>query len=811
MLNDFRQAVRLLRGSPGFTAAVILILMLGLGANAAVFAILDATLFTPVPYRDADRLVEIETIRLDSPTWSYPGRAGVSGWERVSDVRSLSEVFEGIEPYYRGIGAASVGVIGQEPPEPLCAGKLTHRMFSLLGIQAALGRGFTSDDIRAGDTIVIGHDLWHRKFGANPDAIGKNIRIDDRAYTVIGVAPSSLRYAVGFPACTGTDRSLAEQDVWLPLDETSGLPGSAYPRSDTVIARLRSGITLSQAQQRLDWAIRRLQVQKPQTWPPSWKLKLHPLGWFFRVPVPRNALLALSGGVLLVLLVAYANVVSLLLSRTLLREHEVAVRAALGATRWQLARQFAIEGFVLAGASGVAAIVLARWVVDALPLLVPFASRWLFAIRSPRVDIRVLGFVVAATAVTAAVCGVGPTLRSSKILARGLRLGQQLVGRPRERRTITRAFESVQVAMTVVLLAGFGVLLASFVRMVRTDEGFDSRNLAFALITAPEDPVPQNAFLDDVVRRVKTLPGVQAATLGPPPARSFFAGYVAAERPTGKGATVHLSEVPPDYFAVAGIPLLEGRGLGLDDTGDAVTAVVSRDMARHFWRGQSAIGQRFRYATKWVTVVGVAGNVKSTTFDRDDASLQAWLGVARGGLKPADLLIRTQGDSKSVLPAVRALVNEIDSRQKVINSGAVADLYKDTLLPYRLYAGLAGALAAIGLLTAMAGLYALLSFSIGQRTREMGLRMALGASRSQIGVLVMAEAMEPVGLGLVVGLIGWVTLAPLVRDFVYQGTPYDVRALMAVVVAMLIAALWAAVGPLRRAAGVDPAAALRSE
>jgi predicted permease len=508
-------------------------------------------------------------------------------------------------------------------------------------------------------------------------------------------------------------------------------------------------------------------------------------------------------------------VASLFLYRTLTREQEVGIRASLGATRGRLVRQFLIEGLVLASMSGLAATLVAEWIVGALPILAPFSVRWLFAAHTPQLDFRVLAFAVLVTLSAGAVCAAAPALRTARVLARSLRGGQFVVGATRDRRTVTRALQAVQVALTLVLVAGLAVLLASFIRIVRADMGFKVDHLAFAHITTTtgRSARPQNAVLEDILRRVKTLPGVQAATLGSNPASGYFSSRVSAEASPKDDTLVALTSVPPDYFTIAGIPIVEGRMFHPDDTVGPPLAIISQATARHFWPGRSSVGQRFRQqAGDWITVVGVAGNVRTSNFTTPGAvSLQGWLALRHRDNRPADLLIRTSDGSKSVLAALPALVKAVDPGCEVRRSGDVADLYEGAFAPARYYELLASLLAVTALLTTGAGLYGLVSFAVSQRTREIGLRIALGASPACVRRLVIAEATEPVALGVVVGLLGAFSLMPFLTDVTYQTAANEPRALVAAAAVIGAAALLAVVPALRRAFRIQPATALRAE
>jgi putative ABC transport system permease protein len=810
MLDELWHAVRRLARNPRFTIGVCLILAFGIGASVAIFAVVDVSLFRQLPYRNPEQLVQLDTY---SPEFGY-GVMGVGG-ERQADLRALTHVFVAVDPFRTATRPTTFR--GRAAADPVYVGRMSPRLLGTLGIVPVVGRGFAPEEAVREDVVLLGDAFWRREFGADPAVLGRALVLGDRVCTVIGVVPSTLRYAVGPPQRQSVSEGVSvgdlyDHDAWWPLADDLRPAAEGY--WEGTIARIRPGLTASQAVGEVRRSVQHLTRLEPGLWHDR-EVRFAGLGRAWQQP-PREAVEGLFGAVAFVLLIACSNVASLLLTRALNRREEVAIRASLGATRGRLAGQFMLEGLALAGVSSIAAVLVARWVVAAVPLLAPGSVNWLYAAYAPRLDSRAVLFAVMVTLFTGVVCGAAPALRASSWPATGLRPGQFVLGESRRRQSLTRGLEAAQVALTLALVAGFVVLLSSFIRIARADLGFDPTNLVFANIKtraqAGERKIP-DTVLEDVHARVRRLPGVLAATLAPDPASGYVGARVSVETEPDRNTLVFLATVPWDYFTITGIRLVEGRAFRPDDGVGPPVAIVSEAMGRALWPGQRAVGQRIRQAdAEWITVIGVAATVKTWRFTtRDRSSPTAWLIARERDPKPSALLVRTQGDTTRVQSALRTVIRAVDPSLEISRSGEVKDLYRGTMLPARFYAFLAGLLAATGLLTTGIGLFALVASAVARRTREIGLRIALGASPARVRGLVFIEAAEPLAVGLAVGLGLAYFATPLLAEVAYEMKPHGVAPIVAAAAAVVVIGFLAVIGPLARARRIEPATALRAE
>jgi len=795
--QDVRFAWRQARRTPGFTATAVITLALGVGANVAIFSVVDAALFRPLPYKNADRLVNLFV--------TVQTRAGgqiqveVTG-RHIDDLRAIRQVFEGIDAFL-DFRPKALATGSDASPQ---VGAFTPTFPAFLGVPPQLGRAFTQDDVIASDRIIISDAYWQRAFNRDRDVIGKTIAFSDETCIVVGVMPPTFRYFVG-----------AQTDAWLPLDERDG---------DRLAARIRPGITLAQAQRELNAALAR----PGSTWKPL-AVEIAPAEWNRGADSSSSAgstrmmLFSLLGAMGFVLVIACVNVANLLLSRSFTRQREIAVRGSLGATRFQLIRQFLIEGLVLAGLGGVAATVLAWWVIRAIPAIVPARLTYsVLGASMPQLDVRVLAFGCLAAMLTGVVCGAVPACRATQSSATdGLVAGGQSVAGPsRGQRRVRDAFQTLQVAMTMVLLVGAGLLLASLIRMVTVSTGYDPENLGNAYLTFPQTAnarlVQRRAFFDELIARITTVPGIRAATVGQSPVGGR-AGYrfLPDERDGLAENTAPLEQfdVRPDYFRVVGIPLREGRIFGPEDGPNAPpVAIISENAARRFWPGQSAIGQRFTWfpGQPLLTVVGVVPHIKTIELARD--GVEAYRPAAQAG-EASSLLFRVSGDPAPAIAAIRAAIRSIDPRVTVSRITMVDSLFAefDPIGSSRFYGLLLGAGAGLGLVMAAVGLYGLLSYSVSRRTREIGVRIALGAGMWRVRWMVVVEGVAPVAVGIAVGLVAGNWLSRLVASQLFQVKPHDPVVLGAIVMLFVLVCAVAAFVPVRRATRVDPAEALRTD
>lgn len=795
---DVRHALRLLRRSPGFTIAAILSLALGIGANTAIFSIVDATLLKPLPYADAGRLVDILEVRrpgtAEEGTFRGMTRARLEQW------RAQTHIFDGIEAM-RSARPMAFGDTGASIP----VAQVSPGLFSLLGLSPALGRQFSQQEAASADdrVLMISDGLWKRAFGAVPDIVGREVRLENRTVTVIGVLPPTT-----FPIA---------DDAWLLLPNTRDPrdPSSAFVG---VVARLRDGLTPASAQQVVATAADAIDRIRPSQEPWTARVEsIDPRSW---LTGSQPIVLIAFGTVLFVLLTACANIASLLLTRTSARHREMAVRVAIGAGRGRLARQLLIESLVLGTAGGLAAIVVSVWLIPTLPSLLP-PGLIAFPVHDVQVDARVLAAAVGVSLLAGALSGVMPALRGSRyaaVASIGMTAGSAAT--PAHART-RHVLVATQVGFACVLLVGAGLMASSFVRMVASDPGYRLDGLLAVSVSLPpsrySSPSSQAAFFDDLVNRIRAMSGVSGVTLGTPPPVDGGGSLAAGDReddPDSRAGAA-LLWAGPDYFAVLGVPIVSGRALSPDDRdGREPVAVIDEDTARRFWPGESALGKRVRFSpyVPWMTVVGVAGDIKTSGAGRAAQSFELYMPVAQHPELGTDtVIIRADGNVRPVLTALRAYVEALDSAATVTSAGTVRDLYGPSLASPRFTALAMSAFAALALLTAAIGLHAMLAYTVSRRTPEIGVRIALGASRSNVSRLIVADALAPVAAGLIIGMATAQLLSRVIATQLYQMTPRDPLTLTLVVLCFGAVAIAAAYLPARRAARVDPVVALRAE
>jgi putative ABC transport system permease protein len=797
VLADIRYGIRVLLRSRGSTAVAVLTLALGIGANLAVFSIVDATLLKPLPFREPEHLVEIAEI-LREGTPEQGTFVGLNP-TRVTDWRTQAQLFVGVE----AAKAARSMKVG-DTDTTLQIVPVSPGLFSLLGVAPALGRGFSPDDANGDSRVLLVSDgLWKRLFGGDAAGVGRQIVLDGKSMTVIGVMPASARFPLDGRA-----------DAWMPLANVRE-PQDRTSARVHVIARLRDGLTLDSAQPEVSRAAEAIQRIKPER--ERWGAKLYafdPREWLTGT---QPVVLIAFAAVAFVLLTACANVANLLLARASGRRREIAIRAALGATRWRVARQFLIESLMLSVAGGAAAVALATWIIRSLPGMLP-PHLIAFSVYDAELDWRVLGFALAASVTAGVLSGVLPALRGSENSSRQpLAAGAASSAATPSHRRARNALIALQVALAVVLLTGAGLMTTSFVRLVSSAPGYDARGLVAVSLGLPidryKDPAEQSAYFSTLLESVRTLPGVVAATLGtPPPAES--SGGFAAEGVERSGSAALLA-AGPDYFGVLGIQLLAGRPFNVDDRpGTLPVAIVDEKAAQLFWPGESALGKRVRYTPylEWMTVVGIARSVKTGDLGRRSNRFQMYLPLSQSQLGPPAILARTRGiAAASSLAAIRARVQQMDDKVTVRSATTVGALYDPALVNPRFSALLMSLFAGLAMLTAAVGLYGMLSYAVAQRTREIGVRMALGANRSNVRRLIVSDALWPVIAGLTLGSILAQWLTRFIASQLYGVAPGDPATFALVLLLFAAVALIAAYVPARYATRVDPIVALRVE
>ena len=810
MLADLRYALRALRKSPGFTLVAALTLALGIGANSAIFSVVYGVLLRPLPYRDADRLVTVNHL--------YPSlkglEAGVSAPGFV-DYRDRSRVFAGV--------AVQAGwqpsLTGRGDPERLTGSRVSGQFFSTLGVGAALGRTLRPDEDQPGreNVVVLSDGFWRRRFGGDRAAIGQTLTLDGVPHEVVGVMPPTFR-----------DYFVRPAELWRPIALTAEqITGGRTNEWLTLTARLRPGVTAEQAQAEMRTLAEQLKRQYPEAFPADWSLAVASLRDKGTGGV-RPALLVLFGAVGLVLLIACANVANLLLARAAGRAREVAVRTALGAQRGRIVRQLLTESVVLALGGGALGLLLAQFGVQALGAFSQAAAGAAGPAEPVGLDAPVLLFALALSVGTGLLFGLAPALQAAGGgLQQSLREGGRGAAGDRAAQLVRRGLIVAEVALALMLLAGAGLLVKSFTRLLGVDPGFDPRNVLTATVALPAagyaSDTQRVAFFDELLPRIAAIPGVQAvgASSGLPLTGSGWTQSFDAEGyqpPAGQPSPWgEFKVITPGYPQVMRVPLVRGRGFTEQDgPGAPAVALVDEELVRRYWPGQDPIGKRLDFGTtasgrrRLLEVVGVLRHVRQQGLD-DDARVQVYVPHKQRGLDRMSLVIRTAGDPLQVVPLVRAAVQQVDRDQPIADVRTMDALLAESVGQRRLSTVLLALFAGVALALACIGLYGVTAYAVTQRTREIGVRMALGAAGSQVVGAFVRDGLRLTALGLALGLAGAVAGGRLIASQLYEVEPTDPVTLGATAATLAVVAALASYLPARRATRVDPIAALRAE
>ena len=800
-MNDFIFALRQLRKSPGFTFVAVLTLALGIGANTAIFSLVNGVLLRPLPYPDSQRIVSFEGRNpaqgINASNISFPDFVE---WSKQSDLFAASVV------YYTG--NSNLAAENAEPERVPRAG-VTADFFKVLKVQPALGRVFRAEEDQPGSVSValISDGLWKRRFGSDPNIVGKQISVGAKPVTVVGVMPP----AFDFPE---------QSQLWTP-SAVNPNEEARDNRSFSAIARLRDGVDLARAQAQISAISARLAQQFPDT----------NKGWDARVSLLRDqlvraaraALLALLGAVGFVLLIACANVANLLLARAAGRQKEIAIRAAMGASRARIVRQMLTESVLLSAIGGTLGLLLSVWLTDLLRSILPEGA---FRLDHIGVDYRVLGFALAISALTGFLFGLVPALQASKLDVSGsLKEG----GRSGEghRQTSARNLLLIgEVALSLMLLIGAGLLIKSFLRLQEVRPGFNPHHVlvtSLALPGAKYKDQQRPEFFRRLAQRLEVLPGVQAVGGGitlPLGASNYEIGR--AFIPEGRSLTIDeskdasFSTITGDYFRALQIPLIAGRIFDPRDRADSPKTVIVNEMLakRYFGSPQKALGKRL---TIWRDekfpreIVGVVGDTRTASL-LEEGGAQIYVPHAQDtDWNFMALVIRTAGDPAALAPALRREVLALDKDQPVYNVRTLDDVVANSIGAQRVSMQLFAVFALAALLLAAVGIYGVMAYSVTQRTQEIGIRMALGAQRSHVLRLVVRQGMTLATIGVAAGLIGAFGLTRVLATLLFNVGPTDPAIYCAISLLLSAVAFLACYLPARRAAQVDPIVALRSE
>ncbi len=803
--QDIRYALRGMRRNPGFAAVVILLLAIGIGANTALFTIIHAVLLRPLPYPESDRLVWVGDTRADLPfSTANPGAVSYANFE---DLRMQHTVFESIGAYQPVGGSPGAFLIGDEPVR-MEIQRMSADAFGALKVVPVLGRVYTNQEDRIGGTpsVVFSYHIWQERFGG-ASIVGQSVNMNGVMHTILGVMPPGF----SFP--------YKGVEAWLPLGSIPVLP--RFFHNLGAIARLRPGVTLDQARAEIATIAARLEQEYPDA-NKGWKGRVEPM---INVVVGDAArpLWILFGAVGLVLLIACSNVANILLARASARQHEMGVRAVLGASRRRIVRQLLAESLLFSFIGGALALLLAR---AGLAAFVGLAGSAIPRSGEIRLDASVMAFTVALATLIGIVFGLAPAWMSSRatlhqsLQASGGRGGTGERGRARQGLIVA------EVALTLLLLTAAGLLLRSFHRLQTVNQGFSGEHVLSFDVTLPgvkyRTSQVRSQLFERLIENLRTVPGVEDVgmtsrlPLKPKSGHVFSYSIEGQTKPLGSAPdSMEYMAASPGYFSIMGIQLLQGR-LFTDHDGPDVDSVVIVDdeLAKRHWPGEDPIGRRIRLDDdegQYLTVVGVVGRVKLGSLREQSGLPQVYAPIRQLTDIHASVVLKTGLAAGALAGALRDQVRQLDAAQPIHDLRTIADIRDTSLASERLNLSVLGVFALVALTLSVVGLYGVLAYSVAQRQREIGVRTALGAQRSEVLMLVLGQGMRLTALGILMGLVGAFWVTRWLSGMLFEITPLDPATLSAVSVLLLAVALTACWIPARRAVGTDPIQALREQ
>jgi predicted permease len=798
LAQDIRYGIRNIRRSRGFAFVVVVTMALGIGANTAIFSVVNGVLLRPLPYADADRLV---VLHQQQPSIGNDN-IGFSARE-LDDYRTQSRTLDAISEFHE----MWFILLGGEEPQRVSTGVVSSNFFNVLGVRPILGRDFVTGDEQhdSAAVLILSHEYWQRAFQSDPKIIGRLFEMNDRLHRVIGVLPPMTPYP-------------SKVDVYMP---TSACPFRAAAadkrdgRMGQAIARMRTGVTIDEATADVRTIAGGFQQGDPEAYPPAYGFSASATPLAAELTRAFNRpLLVLLATAAFVLLIVCASLANLTLARIVRREGELTVRAALGASRVRLVRQLATESVILAMTGGIVGLVVAAAGLD---VLVTYAARFTPRAADVRIDQTVLLFSLGISAATGLIFGTVPFL-VGRLTPRTPTCGRCTQASQRVRTGLMVA----QVAVSFMLLVGAGLTIRTFYKLQQVDPGFLTDHIMTFRIdlnfTKYDDGLNERVpFWRDLEKRLRAIPGVISAggagTL-PLSERDRFSNYIHIEGRPAPDTTAHpradVRFVSPGYFAALGQPLVEGRVFSDDARmGDHQVLIVNHAMAQHYWPGESAIGKRVSGdgGQQWATIIGI---VADTRQQLDEAPRdEVYIPMLERGYLSSNWLVRSSRDDASMIDEIKAAVQAIDPDQPVDRFRSLADVRRASLTPPRLTATLLGLFAALALVITATGIAGVVAYSVSQRTQEFGIRMALGAGRRTVLTMVLRQGLRFVAIGLAIGTIGALLLTRLMTTLLFGVGPTDVVTFFSVTLVLVAVAAFACLIPARRAASVDPLVALR--
>ena len=803
-LHDLRYAIRLQRKNPGFTIVAVIALALGIGANTAIFSVVNTVLLQPLPYKDPERLVMVweEATKSGYPQ-DTPTAANYRDW------RDQNQSFEGMA----AVDETSFNLTGSGDPERLEGRRVSTSLFPLLGVEPQLGRFFAAAEDQPGSerVVLLSYSLWQRRFGGDTGIVGKTLTLNGAGYTVVGVMPARFQ----FPT--------RDDEAWVPIAMTQDEATNRGRHYLQVVAKLKPGVTLPQAQADMTTIATRLQQQYPQT-NTDLGAVITPLHEHLVGDI-KPALLILLGAVGLVLLIACANVANLLLARAAVRQKEIAVRVAVGARQQRLVRQFLTESVALSILGGVVGLAIAY---AGLIVLKSFIPETVSQAAQISIDYKVLGFTLLVSVVTGLIFGLAPALQSVRFnQIETLKEGGRDAATGGSGKRLRGLLVMAEVAISLVLLIGAGLLINSFLRLRKVDPGFKTDNLLTMKIVLPdakyERTAQRAAFYSELIQRLQSIAGVKSAAVTTNLPLYLQGNSISIniegrpEPPPGQEPIIVTRVISPSYFDTMSIPLLKGRQLTDQDTNKSPDVVViSETMARRYWPGEEAVGKRIAVGTvrspeDWIQVIGVVKDVRQFELNAEPKP-QMYLTYRQYGFFDArDLVVKTDVDPASMASTVRKAVWEIDKDQPVSNIRTMEDILADSIARQRFSMLLLAIFASVALVLAAVGIYGVMSYSVAQRTHEIGIRMALGAQTGAVLKLAVGYGLKLVVAGIAIGLVAAFALTRVMATLLFGVTATDRTTFTLISLLLVAVAAIASYIPARRATRVNPIIALRYE
>jgi putative ABC transport system permease protein len=809
MLKDIRFALRQLLKQPAFTAIAILTIALAIGATTAVLSLVNGLLVRPLPYREPQQLV----LLLQHFKAQNLERIPVSPAEFV-DYQTRARSFEKLGAF----GYTTFNLAGEDRPERISGAAVSADVLPMLGVSPAKGRFFAPEECNVGrdDVVIISARLWQRRFNSDPGIIGTKLLLNGRSFTVVGVMPASFDFPLQLFNLGSGGQFRDRVEIWKPTAFTDDEMKARYSRGFWIVGRLARGTSVKQAQAEIETINAQMRREHPNNYTQDNSfggdvLPLHQLA----VAGMRPALLILLGAVFLVVLIACANLTTMLLARAAAREREIAIRVALGAGRLRLLKQVFTESVLLALLGGIVGILLALWGVESLKAI---GAQTVPRLREVNVDLFVLGITLAVCVVTGIVFGLAPGLASARPeLTETLKEGGRGSTLGARRNRLRNALVISEVALALVLLSGAGLLIKSFTRLQNVDPGFNPHNVLTAEVSLPTLKYPSGKpvidFYAEAERRIKTIPGVQhvAFTVVLPLSGSNTDSSFMIEgqdpKLTGQHPDEEIRDITPDYFRVLQTPLLQGRFFTEADTPDSPQVVIVNEaFAKKYFPNGGAVGKRIsrdEETPNWATIIGVVGNIRHRGLDIA-AQPEYYLPHAQGPDRDMILAVRSAQDAQTLTGAIRDQLRGVDPDIPLSNVRTLEQVISDSVAPRRLSVVLLGVFAGVAVLLAGVGIYGVMSFLVVQRTHELGVRMALGAQRSDVLKLVLVRSLKLISAGTIIGLIVAVMSTHTLQALLYSVSAFDAATFALVTLLLGVIALAASYLPAMRATRADP-------